>query len=192
VTLKTCFRRLPRIYDGARAATGFHVQAPRPVAGLAAHVDRLFWNFAALCAGLTDDNLFSLQSRVGGCAEIAHDLFVTGRTFLRTHELRARDAGWSKNCSVRRTAGKQNQRESYSSSSPPQQTFALTDDPSSWSRTPHEWRVCAEIKKNYYAFFQVFFRGGIGSLPMPAIHTLGSTVLRRRFPGESLKHAIEL
>lgn len=27
---------------------------------------------------------------------------------------------------------------------------------------------------------------------MPAIHTLGSTVLRRRFPGESLEHAIEL
>jgi len=27
---------------------------------------------------------------------------------------------------------------------------------------------------------------------MPGIHTLGSTVLRRRFPGESLKHAIEL
>ena len=27
---------------------------------------------------------------------------------------------------------------------------------------------------------------------MPAIHTLGSTVLRRRFPGESLKNAIEL
>ena len=27
---------------------------------------------------------------------------------------------------------------------------------------------------------------------MPAIHTLGRTVLRRRFPGKSLKHAIEL
>ena len=27
---------------------------------------------------------------------------------------------------------------------------------------------------------------------MPAIHALGSTVLRRRFPGESFKHAIEL
>ena len=26
--------------------------------------------------------LFCLQSRVGGCSEIAHDLFVTGRAFL--------------------------------------------------------------------------------------------------------------
>ena len=82
VALETGFRRLSRIYDGAGAATGFHVQAPRPMAGLAAHIDRHFWGFAALCAGLTDDNLFCLQSRVGGCAEIAHDLFVAGRTFF--------------------------------------------------------------------------------------------------------------
>jgi hypothetical protein len=32
VTLETGFRRLSRIYDGARAATGFHVQTARSVA----------------------------------------------------------------------------------------------------------------------------------------------------------------
>jgi hypothetical protein len=72
-----------------------------------------------------------LQSRVGGCSEIAHNLFVTGGAFLRTHELRARDAGWSKNRSVRRATGQQNYRERYRSSGAPEQRFALAVNPSS-------------------------------------------------------------
>ena len=64
VTLETRFRRLSRIYDGASAAASFDVQAPRPVAGLAAHVRNLLLSFAALFAALsgalTDDNLFRL------------------------------------------------------------------------------------------------------------------------------------
>ena len=35
VTLETRFRRLPRIYDGAGAASSFDVQTPGPVAGFA-------------------------------------------------------------------------------------------------------------------------------------------------------------
>ena len=41
-------------------------------------------------------------------------------------------------------------------------------------------------------FFGFFPADAIGILPMPASHTLGSTVLRRRFPGKSFKNAIEL
>jgi hypothetical protein len=82
VTLETRLRGLSRIYDGAGAATGFHVQTARSVARFAAHVHGLLWSFAALCAGLTNDDLFRLQSRVGGCSEIAHDFFVTRRAFL--------------------------------------------------------------------------------------------------------------
>ena len=64
-------------------AAGFDVQTPRSVARLAAHVRDLLWSFAAaFCAALTYDYLFCLQSRVSGCSEIAHDLFVTGRAFL--------------------------------------------------------------------------------------------------------------
>jgi hypothetical protein len=44
------------------------VQTPGPVAGLAPHVLGVF--------------TFCFQSRVGGCSEIAHDLFVAGRAFL--------------------------------------------------------------------------------------------------------------
>ena len=101
VTLKTGFRRLSRIYDrAAAAAAGFNVQTPGSVAIFAAHINGLFHRLAALC--LSYDILFCLQSRVGGCAEIAHNLFVACCAFLRTDELRARDAGWSKNCPVRR------------------------------------------------------------------------------------------
>jgi hypothetical protein len=58
------------------------MQTPGAVARFAAHVDGLFWSFAALCAGLTHDDLFRLQSRVGSCPEIAHDFFVTRCTFF--------------------------------------------------------------------------------------------------------------
>jgi hypothetical protein len=68
VTLETCFRRFSRIDDGARAAAGFDVQTPGTVTRFASHVLRVL----PLC----------LQSRVGSCSEIAHNLFVTGRAFL--------------------------------------------------------------------------------------------------------------
>jgi hypothetical protein len=68
VTLETSVRRLSRIDDRARAAASFDVQTPGPVARLAAHV---------LCI-----SPFRLQSRVRGCPEVAHDLFVAGRAFL--------------------------------------------------------------------------------------------------------------
>jgi hypothetical protein len=82
VTLETRFRRLSRIYDGASPAAGLDVQTSGPVARLAAHVYGLLWSFAALCAGLTHNDLFGLQSCVSGGSEIAHDLFVTGCAFL--------------------------------------------------------------------------------------------------------------
>jgi hypothetical protein len=68
VALETSLRRLAWVYDSARAATGLHVQTPRTMARLAPHVLGVF--------------TFRLQSRVGGCAEIAHNLFVAGRAFL--------------------------------------------------------------------------------------------------------------
>jgi hypothetical protein len=68
VTLKTGVRRLSRIDDRAGSAASFDVQTPGTVARLAAHVLCVF--------------PFRLQSRVSGCPEIAHDLFVAGRAFL--------------------------------------------------------------------------------------------------------------
>ena len=68
VTLKTGVRRLSRIDDRARSAASFDVQTPGTVARLAAHVLCVF--------------PFRLQSRVSGCPEIAHDLFMAGRAFL--------------------------------------------------------------------------------------------------------------
>jgi hypothetical protein len=124
VTLKTCFRRLPWIDDRTRPAPGFDVQTPRPVARLAAHVRDLLWSSAALClsafsTALTYDYLFCLQSRVGGCSEIAHDLFVARCAFLRTHELRARDTGRSENRSAGGATGKQNHSQRDGSSRTP-------------------------------------------------------------------------
>jgi hypothetical protein len=126
VTLKTSFRRLPWIDDRTSAASGFDVQTPRPVARLAAHVrDLLCSSSAALClsafsTALTYDCLFCLQSRVGGCSEIAHDLFVARCAFLRTHELRARDTGRSENRSAGGAAGKQNHSQRHGSPRTPQ------------------------------------------------------------------------
>jgi hypothetical protein len=119
VTLETRFRRFSRIYDCASSAAGFHVQTPRPVARFTAHVRDLFWSFAALCAALTYDHLFCLQSGVGGCSEIAHDLFVARCAFLRADELRTGNAGRSKDCSTGGAAGKQNYRQRGSSSGTP-------------------------------------------------------------------------
>lgn len=68
MTLETGVRRLSRIDDRASAAAGFDVQAARTVARLAPHVLGIF--------------TFCLQSRMSGCAEIAHDLFVASRTFF--------------------------------------------------------------------------------------------------------------
>jgi hypothetical protein len=82
VTLKTSVRRFSRVDDRARTAASLDMQTPRAVARLATHVDGLLWSFAALCAALTYDHLFCLQSRVSGRSEIAHDLFVAGRAFF--------------------------------------------------------------------------------------------------------------
>src|SRR5215211_2640697 len=54
--------------DRARSAASFDVQTPRTVARLATHVLCVF--------------PFRLQSRVSGCSEIPHDLFVAGGAFF--------------------------------------------------------------------------------------------------------------
>jgi hypothetical protein len=82
VTLETGFGRFSRVDNCTSSTPGFDVQTPGPVAGLAAHINDLLWSFAALCAGLTHNDLFRLQSRMGGCSEIAHDLLVTGGAFF--------------------------------------------------------------------------------------------------------------
>ena len=97
MTLETGVRRLSRIDDRARSAASFDVQTPGTVTRFATHVLCVF--------------PFRLQTSVSGCPEVAHDLFVAGRAFLRADELRARDAGRRENCSTGRTAGKQNHRE---------------------------------------------------------------------------------
>jgi hypothetical protein len=68
VTLETGVRRLSRIDDRARSTASFDVQTPGPVTRLATHVLCVF--------------PFRLQTRVSGCPEVAHDLFVAGRAFL--------------------------------------------------------------------------------------------------------------
>ena len=68
VTLETSVRRLSRIDNRASATASLDVQTPRSVTRLAAHV-------LCICP-------FRLQSRVSGCPEVAHDLFVARRAFL--------------------------------------------------------------------------------------------------------------
>jgi len=68
VTLETGVRRFSRVDDRARSAASLDVQTPGPVARFAAHVLCIF--------------PFRLQSRVSGCPEVAHDLFVARRAFL--------------------------------------------------------------------------------------------------------------
>lgn len=82
MALEAGLRRLARIDDGASPATGFDVQASGAVTRFAAHVCGLLWSFAALFTGLTHNDLFRLQSRMGGRPKVAHDLFVAGRAFL--------------------------------------------------------------------------------------------------------------
>ena len=82
VTLEASLRRFSWINDRTSAASGFDMQTPGPVAGLAAHIRDLFWSFGAFCAGLTHYDFLCLQSRVGGGSEVADDLFVTGCAFL--------------------------------------------------------------------------------------------------------------
>jgi len=56
VTLETRVWRLSRIDDRTRFAASLHVQAPRSVARLATHIDRLLCSFAAaFCGALTYD-----------------------------------------------------------------------------------------------------------------------------------------
>ena len=93
MTLETGVRRFARIDDRAFSAASLNVQTPGTMARFAAHV----LGVVTLC----------LEASVSGCPEVAHDLFVTRRAFLRADELRARDAGRSDNCSARRAAGKQ-------------------------------------------------------------------------------------
>ena len=60
------------------------------------------------------------------------------------------------------------------------------------SLEPHTDREYAQKQKIMTTLFSGFSRRPIGILPMPAAHTLGSTVLRWRFPGEFFENAIEL
>src|SRR5262245_27572546 len=117
VTLKTGVRRLSRIDDRASAAAGLNVQTPGTVARFAAHVLGIF--------------PFGLEASMSGCPEIAHDLFVAGRAFLRAHELRSGNAGRRENCSGRRTARKKNHSQRHCSPGAPQNGLAPTVDPSS-------------------------------------------------------------
>jgi len=131
------------------------------------------------------------QPRVSRRSEVARDRFVAGCAFLRTDKLRAGNAGRRENRSVSRAAGKQNHRECDYSPGTPQQALAPTVDPSSYSRTPHESRVCTETKNRDNAFLR-FFRYGFRNLPMRVDYTLSSPVFRRRFTGKSFENAIKL
>jgi len=82
VTLETRLGRFSWIDNRTSAASGFDVQTPRPVARFAAPIHGFLRSFGAFCAGFTHHNLFCLQSRVGGCSEVADDLFVARRAFL--------------------------------------------------------------------------------------------------------------
>jgi len=117
MTLETGVGRLPRIDDRACSSASFDVQAPGSVARLATHV---------LCVVA-----LRLQTRMSSRPEVAHDLLMAGRAFLRADELRSRDAGRGNNCSARRTARKQNYGQRNSSPGAPQKAFAPSVDPSS-------------------------------------------------------------
>ena len=83
VTLETSLRRFPRIDDRVRRAATLDVQTAWPVARLAPHVRGRLYSCAALClTGVYDFSFCPLQSRMGRCAKVAHDLFVAGRALL--------------------------------------------------------------------------------------------------------------
>ena len=117
VTLEARVRRLPRINNRVRRAAAFYVQTSWPVTRFAAHV----LGVLPLC----------LKSRMGRCPEIARDLFVARRAFLRADKLRAGDTRRSKDRSVSRAARKQNDGQRNSSPRTPQQAFTPAEDPSS-------------------------------------------------------------
>jgi hypothetical protein len=135
VTLETSFRRLTGIYDRVRPAAGFNVQTARAVTRFAAHVYGLLYS-CALCltafsaALVYNFRCFSLQSRVGGRPKVAHDLFVAGFAFLGPDEFCARNAGRRQDCATRRAAGKQNDGQRDCSPCAPQNSLALTANPS--------------------------------------------------------------
>jgi hypothetical protein len=139
VTLETSFRRLPRIDDRTSTAASFDMQTPGTVARFAAHVRGLLYSYAALCLTAFSAALVyvyhfpfcSLQSRMGGCSEVAHDLFVAGLAFLRSDKLRARDTRRCENCPACGAARKQNHGQRGCSPDSPQNILAPTVDPSS-------------------------------------------------------------
>jgi hypothetical protein len=131
MTLETGFRGLSGINNRASSAACFDMQTPWAVARFAPHIHGLLRSFAALCAGLTHDDLLCLQSRVGGCSEVAHNLFVTGGALFRANKFRTRNTGWSENCAVCRAAGKQNYGQCDGTPGTPQQAFVPAEDPSS-------------------------------------------------------------
>ena len=73
---------------------------------------------------------FRHQSRMGSGSKVARDVFVAGLTFLRADELRARNAGRRKKCSISCATRKQNYGERGYPPERPKQLFALTVRPS--------------------------------------------------------------
>ena len=86
VTLKTTFRRLPRIDDRSRRSTALDMSATRTVASLATDF---------LCMGCSD-----AQTRVSRIVKATGNSRVTLRTFTTANKFRAGDLGRHHQCAI--------------------------------------------------------------------------------------------
>lgn len=140
VTLETGFRRSVWVDDFAAFAAGLDMQTSRAVTRFAAHVLGVF--------------SLHLQTSVSRGAKIARDLFVTSGALFGSDELRAGNAGRCEQRAIRFevTARQQNDGERKSTPDCPPEFFALTVDPSSYPRMPHETDYYQETRKRQRIF----------------------------------------
>lgn len=97
--------------------------------------------------------------------KITRDRFMAGRARLRTDELRPGNARWRENGAVRFEAAARKQDDGERSSTPdlPPESFALTVEPSSQPRMPHNGLLLqhyqpdyAFLRRNFGAHFMEF------------------------------------
>ena len=100
VTLETGLRRLSRIQDRVVRAARFVVNAPRPMARLAAHF---------VCVRSR-----RLQARVRCRMEVVIDFLVALRATSRSHKFRPRNGGRNHHCPLHRRAGDDGDRDENS------------------------------------------------------------------------------
>jgi len=108
VTLEAGLRIAPRIDNRPTAAARFDMQTAGAMARFATHVRGLLYSYAALDLAAFSTALVcvdhfpccSLQSRMRGCSEVAHDLMMARIARIGPDKLSAGNAGRGENGSI--------------------------------------------------------------------------------------------